>query len=349
MKKRGILIVWLNRFLLLATLLVGGGAMMPSNVLKGSSLLSLAFPFFFPVFILMLFPTLRFAPKRILPVLLGIGLTCIPALAQIPFAKNDPPESPFVTVASYNVRAFYQVGDASKKMAQWAEDNAIDVLCMQEVRRPGYYPVDQGFSALSFAPKWSGYAVGIFSKYPIVYQEPLLFSYIDEDEEYPKGSAGLADIALPWDTVRFINVHLNSTGVRDGDMSIEANTDAILSRGKDIAKKLAGSDYVRGLQSKSIIDWIEQSPHPVVLCGDFNSVPGGNLYFRLLQQMEDPYLFKGSGSMGSFEPLKRRYLPIKIDWTLHTKDLQSFDQHIDHVHLSDHYPLVTTIGPPALD
>ena len=72
----------------------------------------------------------------------------------------------------------------------------------------------------------------------------------------------------------------------------------------------------------------------------------GDVEVRLLQDLEDPYIFKGSGDMGSFEPLKRRYLPIRIDWTLHSKNIESFDQHIDHIDYSDHYPLVTTIGPP---
>jgi endonuclease/exonuclease/phosphatase family metal-dependent hydrolase len=309
----------------------------------------LAFPVLIIPHFIFFFITLRYATRRILPNLLGIGLTLIPALAQIPYAKPLQAPENAVKIATYNVRAFYQVDDASKKMRQWVADQGIDVLCLQEVRRPGYYPVDQEFSHLAFAPKWSGYSVGIFSKYPIVHKEALSFEYISDDEGYPSKSAGLADIVLPWDTVRFINVHLNSTGVRDGDMSVEPDTDQLLSRGKEIARKLAGSDRVRGLQSKSIIEWIEASPHPVVLCGDFNSVPGGNLYARLLGKMEDPYLFKGSGKMGSFEPLKRRYLPIKIDWTLHSEGIESYDQHIDHINLSDHYPLVTTIGPPKIE
>lgn len=270
----------------------------------------------------------------------------MPVLAQFPFAKPGNAPEYSVNVATYNVQAFYQVENASKKISEWVAEEKIDILCMQEVRRPGYYPVDQAFTDIAFAPKWSGYSVSIFSKYPIINEEPLLFTYVDETQEYPKGSAGFADIVLPWDTVRFINVHLNSTGVRDGDMSISADTDDLITRGKAIARKLTNSDHVRGLQSKSLLEWIDKSPHPVVLCGDFNSVPGGNLYARLLQKMEDPYLFKGSGKMGSFEPLKRRYLPIKIDWTLHTAGISSYDQHIDHIHLSDHYPLVTKIGPP---
>ena len=345
MRKRRFILKWINRLLLLLTILCGVGSLLPSDTLPGSSLLSLAFPVFILPHIFFFLLTLRFSPKRILPNLIGIGLTLIPALAQFPYAKPQEAPENAVRIATYNVRAFYQVNDASKKMRKWVADQNIDVLCMQEVRRPGFYPVDQEFSHVAFAPKWSGYSVGIFSKYPIIYKEPLIFSYVDENEEYPKGSAGLADIVLPWDTVRFINVHLNSTGVRDGDMSVSADTDELLARGKFIARKLAGSDHVRGLQSKSVLEWIEASPHPVVLCGDFNSVPGGNLYARLLRTMEDPYLFKGSGKMGSFEPLKRRYLPIKIDWTLHSEGIESYDQHIDHINLSDHYPLVTTIGP----
>ena len=124
---------------------------------------------------------------------------------------------------------------------------------------------------------------------------------------YPKYSAGLADIALPWDTVRFINVHLSSTGVSDGDMSVEPNADDVIMRTKDIINKLIRSERARGLQAKSILQWVEESPHPLVLCGDFNSVPSGNLYARLLQKMEDPYIWHGTGKMGSFEPLKRRF------------------------------------------
>ena len=46
--------------------------------------------------------------------------------------------------------------------------------------------------------------MGIFSKYPIVYEDySILKNYLVTDI---LNTVGLADIALPWDTVRFINV-----------------------------------------------------------------------------------------------------------------------------------------------
>ena len=346
MRKRRFILTWINRLLLLGTVVSGLGSLLPANIFAGASLLALIVATLIVPHFVLLLVTLRISAKRILPNLIGIALTLIPALAQFPFAKPKDQPQDCLRIATYNVRAFYQGLDAPEKMSAWAERENIDVLCLQEVRRPSHKPLEKSFSHVAFAPKISRYSVGIFSKYPVIHTEPLTFSYVKQGKRYPTRSAGLADIVLPWDTVRFINVHLNSTGVQDGDMEVAPSTEELLERGKEIARKLAGSDRTRGLQSKSILEWIEESPHPVVLCGDFNSVPGGNLYARLLFHLEDPYIFKGSGKMGSFEPLKRRYLPIRIDWTLHSKGIESYDQHIDHINLSDHYPLVTTIGPP---
>ncbi|HCP41085.1 MAG TPA: hypothetical protein DIT65_04755 [Cryomorphaceae bacterium] len=349
MKKRRFILTWTNRLLLLITAASGLGSLLPANVFAGASLMSLIFPTLILPHLILLVVTIRVSAKRVLPNLIGISLTLLPALAQFPYAQPITPPHDTVRIATYNVRAFYQGLDAPERMCAWAAKENIDVLCLQEVRRPGHKPLEKSFNYVAFAPKISRYSVGIFSKYPIINNEPLTFSYVNQGKRYPTRSAGLADIVLPWDTVRFINVHLNSTGLQDGDIEVAPNTEELLERGKEIAKKLAGSDRTRGLQSKSILEWIEESPYPVVLCGDFNSVPAGNLYARLLLKLEDPYIFKGYGKMGSFEPLRRRCLPIRIDWTLHSEGLESYDQHIDHINLSDHYPLITTIGPPALE
>jgi endonuclease/exonuclease/phosphatase (EEP) superfamily protein YafD len=347
-KKRRFLLRWFNRLLLLATIICGLASLIPSDLFSGSGLFALIFPTLIVPHILFFILNLRVSLRNVIPHLIGIGLTFLPAMAQLPIAKTiDAPEKS-IRIASYNVRAFYQSENASSKIAAWAQRQEIDVLCMQEIRKPEERPVRQLYSNVFFAPKWSGYCVGIFSKYPIVYEELLEFKELPGDG-YPKYSAGFADIVLPWDTVRFINVHLSSTGVSDGDMSVEPNADDFLARTKDIVGKIIQSERARGLQAKSILKWVDQSPHPTVLCGDFNGVPSGNLYARLLQKMKDPYICNGTGKMGSFEPLKRRFLPIRIDWTLLSKGIKCTDQHLEHIDFSDHYPLVTTINAPILE
>ena len=338
----------MNRLLLLTTIFCGLASLIPSDLFSGSGLLALIFPTLIVPHILFFVLTLRISLKYVITNLIGIALTFFPAMAQLPIAEplNDQEDS--VRIASYNVRAFYQSDNAASQIAAWSEQEKIDVLCMQEIRKPEEWPISSLFSNVFYAPKWSSYCVGIFSKYPIIYEELLEFHELP-GEGYRKHSAGIADIALPWDTVRFINVHLSSTGVSDGDMSVEPNADDVIERTKNIIKKLVRSEHTRGLQAKSILQWVTESPHPLILCGDFNSVPSGNLYARLLQKMKDPYIWHGTGKMGSFEPLKRRFLPIRIDWTLHSKDFQCTDQHIEHIDYSDHYPLITTIGPPILE
>lgn len=345
MKKRRFLLKWINRLLLLTTIFCGLASLIPSDLFSGSGLFALIFPTLIVPHILFFILTLRISFRRVIPHIIGIALTFLPAMAQLPVTKPIDAPDGSVRIASYNVRAFYQSENAASQIAAWSKQEDIDVLCMQEIRKPEEWPISTLFSNVFFAPKWSGYCVGIFSKYPIVYEELLEFKELPSDG-YTKYSAGLADIALPWDTVRFINVHLSSTGVSDGDMSVEPNADDVIVRTKDIIKKLIRSERARGLQAKSILQWVEESPHPLILCGDFNGVPSGNLYARLLQKMEDPYIWHGTGKMGSFEPLKRRFLPIRIDWTLHSGDFQCTDQHIEHIDYSDHYPLVTTISAP---
>ena len=348
MKKRRFFLDWMNRLSLLTTVFCGLASLIPSDLFSGSGLFALIFPTLIVPHILFFVLTLRISLKYVITNLIGIALTFFPAMAQLPIAEplNDQEDS--VRIASYNVRAFYQSDNAASQIAAWSQQEEIDVLCMQEIRKPEEWPISSLFSDVFYAPKWSSYCVGIFSKYPIIYEELLEFHELPGDG-YRKHSAGIADIALPWDTVRFINVHLSSTGVSDGDMSVEPNADDVIERTKNIIKKLVRSEHTRGLQAKSILQWVKESPHPLILCGDFNSVPSGNLYARLLQKMEDPYIWHGTGKMGSFEPLKRRFLPIRIDWTLHSKDFQCTDQHIEHIDYSDHYPLITTIGPPILE
>ena len=343
MKKRRFLIRWANRVVFLTTLLVGLGSLVSSNWLPGASLLSLIFPLLILPNVVLLLLSLRYMARKSPITMIGIGLTIIPVLAQLPFATAPEEQLDDIKIATYNVRGFYQEASVSEQIAKWTSEQNIDILCMQEIRKSAASPIAERFPFRTHAPKWSGYSVGIYSTYAIINSGSLEFDRV-EKQSYARFSAGFADIILPFDTVRVLNVHLSSTGVQDGDMTVEPTREDLLEASQFVAKKIAASDLNRGLQAEHIVEWVEDSPHPVILCGDFNGVPGGNLYARLLTNLIDPYIFKGHGPMGTFEPLQRRHLPIRIDWTLHSKELIATGQYVDHIYLSDHFPLVTTIS-----
>ena len=343
MKRKFLFRRGLNFALFIATLTIGGLSLIPAHLFPGASVVAIAFPLLvFPH----LFGVIYWLVKRPVTAIynvVSLALIAVPFLSQVPFAKGPDGQAPF-TVATYNVRAFFQLPDAERRIAEWAETEKIDVLLMQEVRGEVLSALPNSYPHRVYAPKWEGFSVAIYSKYPILQHEALVFESVP-GEGYSRRSALWADIVIEGDTLRVLNVHLGSTGVRDGDMSVDPE-DELWDKGQNVARKIAASDRVRGLQGREIIRWVQESPYPVVLGGDFNSVTGGYLYARLMADLRDPYVFKGHGRMGSFEPLSRRYFPLRIDWTLCDPRLKVTGQFIDDVHLSDHRPLVTTFALP---
>jgi endonuclease/exonuclease/phosphatase (EEP) superfamily protein YafD len=291
----------------------------------------------------MLLIAIRYQSKLLVFNAICIVLTFFPVMAQFPVSASPSPEQTAWKVASYNVRAFYQKRGIAKDIAQWTQSEGIDILCTQEMRRSVANPVAAHYPYRVYAPNNKRIGTAIYSKFPIIKHGSLLFDAIEENS-YAKHSAGYADIILPYDTIRFINIHLSSTGIKDMDLEIEPSREEWIEKGQFMAKKIARSDRVRAKQGLSILQWVDESPYPVVLTGDFNSVPGGNIYARLLWKLDDPYLFKGSGAWGSYLPLLQKGFPLRIDWTLVDEKLPYSGQYLSDVAFSDHRPLITTFS-----
>ena len=344
MKKRLILLHWFNLALTGVTLATAIGSLIPSQYFPGISVLTLLLPLLVVPHVIALIFWLRIKAKKAKTNLIGLLIVTVPLIAQWPFARAQESTNDEVKVATYNVRAFYQTNNAPQEIGNWTQEQAIDILCMQEVRRNAAHAIAQHYPFRTYAPKGKNYSVAIYSKYPIIKHAPLVYSSLTTDG-YAKTSAQYADVVLPFDTVRILNVHLSSTGLQDQDMELVHSRDELLEAGQFVLDKLASTDKNRGLQANHIVDWVKESPYPVILTGDFNGVPGGNLYWRLLRHLKDPYIMNGYGTMGSFEPLARRGLFFKIDWTLHSPEIDSKGQYIEDLSLSDHRPLITRFSP----
>ena len=344
MKKRLVLLHWLNLALTGVTLAMAMGSLIPSQYIPGISVLVLLLPLLVIPHVVAFLFWIRFNPRKSSTNFLGLAIIAFPLMAQWPYARAEEISEGEVKIATYNVRAFYQTSGAAQAIGNWTQQQSIDILCMQEIRRSAAAPLAKHYPYRIYAPRNKNYSVAIYSKYPIINHSPLEYTSLST-KGYARTSAQYADIVLPFDTVRVLNVHLSSTGLQDQDMDAVHSKDELLETGQFVLSKLAASDRNRGLQANHIIEWVKESPHPVVLSGDFNGVPGGNLYWRLLQHLRDPYILDGYGTMGSFEPLARRGLFFKIDWTMHSANLHSNGQYIENINLSDHRPLVTRFSP----
>jgi endonuclease/exonuclease/phosphatase family metal-dependent hydrolase len=89
---------------------------------------------------------------------------------------------------------------------------------------------------------------------------------------------------------------------------------------------------------------VANSPYPVILCGDFNSVPNAYTYFMGKGVLQDAFLKKGRG-MGCTYPRLSSTLRIDYIFADPVFTIKSFD--VKRAVLSDHYPVVAKIALPA--
>lgn len=91
-------------------------------------------------------------------------------------------------------------------------------------------------------------------------------------------------------------------------------------------------------QVRKIRKAVDQSPYPVILAGDFNSVPNSWEYYNLGENLDDAFVKAGNGSSTSFHDYK---FPLRIDYIFTSKSITPLSYKVDYsVKLSDHYPVI---------
>lgn len=215
-----------------------------------------------------------------------------------------------LTVLSYNLMWC----DAFTYIEQHDTTNAIgivkkvvdinaDIKCVQELYNWDYFPQFQTIKKLRGINKYYTYVhstpgndkgqgdigLAIFSKYPIIRKQ---------EKHWSINHNGLlsADIVVKRDTIRVINVQLRSMGVRV-QRFIEAKKDKEKAKqeAKTIYHQLKGGFEDRGIQVKELEKWIQESPYPLIVCGDFNELPYGFAYGKVRNYLENAFEEAGRG------------------------------------------------------
>lgn len=181
--------------------------------------------------------------------------------------------------------------------------------------------------------------IAIFSKYPIVDTGTVLLG--------PRTKVDplcYADIRVDGRITRFMAIHLQSVKFIGKDYQnlskLKRVDDPSLRGGKTILGKLRNGFRMRYDQSVIVSSQIEQSPHPVVLCGDFNDVPNSGVYFNISKNLQDAFLKKGSFIGRTFRFISPT---LRIDYIMPSKQFRVTQFKRIKVPYSDHYPLVADI------
>ena len=146
-----------------------------------------------------------------------------------------------------------------------------------------------------------------------------------------------SDILIFSDTIRIYNIHLASNWFDKSDLDFienpEISKQAIRKGLFGITKRLKISFQKRAIQVEVIKKHMQNSPYPIVLCGDFNDTPNSFAYHTISKGMQDAFLEKGSG-LGSTFLGKIPFL--RIDHILHSPSLKTQSFIIHKEKLSDH-------------
>lgn len=327
------------------------------------SFLGLAFPFLLIVVLGYLITWLIIKPRLSLIsfIALIIGLKSISVFFAFnnPGAFNYKKEPGHIRIVTWNVARFIEIkinnnkGSQTRlKMMDLLKQQDADILCLQEFQSSGlpdyYHNIEYVQKELNYPYYFfmfdedgdkQYYSSIIFSRFPIIdtgvirYPRPTLPDVLIH-----------ADIKANDDTFRVYTTHLQSLQFKKDDYrrinEIKEGDDSLLTNSKTIFSKVKRGVSHRSIQADLIDQVIDDSPNPVIFCGDLNDVPNSYTYFTVRGAMQDAFLEKGFGIGRTFSSLSPT---LRIDYIFADKNfkVRQFNRVVKRY--SDHYMLVADL------
>lgn len=335
------------------------------------SLLGLIFPLLLILVIGFLIFWASFRSRWILVsvITLILGFTNIRVFIGFHFASGFEPEKKegAIRILTWNVRWFDEQTKSRRdepsyrgKMLEFIKEQNADILCFQEYLEPGRkanYSNEKAFYDLKYPyhyrvvdyGKRSGrYEVGvaIFSKFPIV--DSFQLKYPGPERLRAAESLIYCDINVRGQIIRVFTTHLQSVLFRKKDyqdlQTIKNAEDSIITASKSIVKKLKLGYTIRAYQADLVREHLDESPHPEIICGDFNDVPNSYAYFRIKGDRQDVFVRKGWGVDRTFSHISPT---LRIDYILTDKSFKVLQYKRYPLPYSDHFPVVTDLAMPS--
>lgn len=327
------------------------------------SFITLAFPFLLALLVIFLigwlFFNYRYTLLSLIALLLGWKSISAFVAFKMPAGNKVATTGNTLTVMSYNVSQFglYRERDSKyNRQAMFAmiKKQELDIACFQDfytsekkndfnnredISREMELPY-RYFSSDFNRDGMQHWGSIIYSRFPIIASDKVKMSAGPRSE-----SLIYADIVKNRDTLRIINMHLESYRFNEKDYSairkIKNQEDTGLKATKSIIQKMREA-YIRRSQQADIVgNFIRQSPYPVIVCGDFNDTPASYTYFTIKGDLQDAFLQKGFGIGRTFTGLAPT---LRIDYVFVSNHFKVNSFRKINSDLSDHYPVITNLS-----
>ena len=262
--------------------------------------------------------------------------------------KDDHAGQDSLSLMSYNVQGFgrYRNDSVVNDYVGLFRQQDPDFLCLQEFFAKTNLPENNFQQVLrdsdykAYHANSTGYREGnrqffglvIFSKRTIINKGHLNFDNASAN--------GCIYIDINWhsDTVRIFNVHLQSTQLFPSQrLDKPGNDPDVFTNIIPRIKKLHRGFIKRAPQARKLAKAITSSPHPVVLCGDFNDPPVSYSYQQVSRNLNDAFLSTGFG----FGTTYAQTFPfLRIDYVFLDNQITPMNFRIIENYLSDHFPVL---------
>jgi len=237
------------------------------------------------------------------------------------------------SVLSFNSQLSYFSGGQKEKVQahqskiiHFLNQENADVLCLQEARKGISSNLNYPYKAIF------GFSQ-IYSKHEIISSHEIVFN------ESSTNKSCYADMIIYRDTVRVYNLHLESLHLGNDDYRLLKEWDEetlekqLQNKTQKLSKKIRKASSKRVSQVERIIESINSSPYPTLLCGDFNDVPQSYIYRKLNAGHKDAFLESGKGFGATYRQL---IFPFRIDFILTDNHWSAYNFNVLEEKLSDH-------------
>ena len=293
-----------------------------------------------------------------------IGIACIvlcwssiKAYFPLHFTTDTLPDD-CIKILTYNVMGFHHSNPHSKKMPnpvlQYVIDCEADIVCIQEHRSYensrllspddvkkalNMYPYNHFHRIETADPSLGIYGMSIYSKYPIISIQKIKFPNTTYNGAFK------VELDIHGKKTSLINCHLETNNFSDeerqqyAEMIKSPNSQTIDAMAEKAVKKLKPAFKSRAEQVDIIAKIIKEDTNPyIIVCGDFNDTPISYTRNKIKGNLKDAFAETGCG-LGITYNRNRFY--FRIDYILHTKNIESFNCSVGALKDSDHYPVYT--------
>lgn len=257
-------------------------------------------------------------------------------------------------IMSYNVRLFdvynanaVERNETRDSIMRYIAQKNPDVVCFQE-----FYHQDgnMDFKTRDYLAKELGYSfyheryshrirnrqnfgICMLSKYPIIAKGDVMFENFNNTDNY----CIFADIVKNGDTLRIYDIHLQSIKLQQEDYELfgEQNKQASSKQSTIslLVDKLRIAYPARAEQARRVVEHLDASPYPIVICGDFNDTPMSYVYNQFNGKLTDSFRECRTGIGVTYAG---RVPAGRIDYIFHSNNLLASQFEIQKHAFSDH-------------